>query len=70
MNSEKKKRKPGPQPSKLGPRKEIVKVSLRADELDTILRATNAPARYMREAALEKAQAARRDLDDYRYSDE
>ena len=50
------KRKPGRQPSEKGPRKEIVKVSLRADELAAILEVTSAPARYMREAALAQAK--------------
>lgn len=37
-------------------RDEIVKVSLNKGELSEIMKATNAPAQYLREAGLEKAR--------------
>jgi hypothetical protein len=49
------KRPPGRPPSPRGPRTEIVKVSLHPDELQAILRLTNAPAQFLREAAMEVA---------------
>lgn len=48
------KRKPGRPATAKGPRKHIVKVSLHGDELAALLEATNAPAQYMREAAMAK----------------
>lgn len=53
------KRKPGRPPSKKGPRKNIVKVSLHADELQTLMDVTNAPAQWLREAGLDKAKRAK-----------
>jgi len=50
------KRKPGRPTSPKGSRKHIVKVSLYADELEALLKVTNAPAQYLREAALDKAK--------------
>jgi hypothetical protein len=50
------KRKPGRPPSLKGTRKHIVKVSLHADELQTLLDVTNAPAQWLREAGLDKAK--------------
>jgi hypothetical protein len=53
------KRKPGRPPSPKGPRKNIVKVSLYADELQALLSVTNAPAQWLREAGLDKAKRAK-----------
>ena len=53
------KRKPGRPPSPKGARKKIVKESLHADELQTLLDVTNAPAQWLREAGLDKAKRAK-----------
>lgn len=42
--------------TKKGPRAEVVKVSLHKDELATIMKVTDAPASFLREAGLEKAR--------------
>jgi hypothetical protein len=42
-----------------GARPEIVKVSLHTDELNDILKVTNAPAAYLREAGLDKARKSK-----------
>ena len=51
----KSKRKPGRPASKEGPRSETVKVSLHPDELETIMKATDAPAAFLREHGLKAA---------------
>ena len=53
------KRKPGRPPSLKGKRPHIVKVSLHADELQTLLDVTNAPAQWLREAGLDKAKRSK-----------
>ena len=50
------KRKPGRPPSLKGTRPNVVKVSLHHDELEALLKVTNAPAQYLREAGLDKAK--------------
>jgi len=47
-----KKRTPGRPKGPKGPRTRIVKVSLHPDELNAILKLTNAPAQFLRESAL------------------
>ena len=47
------KRKPGRPKSPNGARKNIVKVSLHADELQALMDVTNAPAQWLREAGLD-----------------
>lgn len=49
-------RKPGRPTTPEGPRKHIVKVSLNDKELEAITNVTNAPAQFMREAALKVAK--------------
>jgi hypothetical protein len=50
------KRTPGRPKGPKGPRTRIVKVSLHPDELNAILKFTNAPAQYLRECALSFAR--------------
>ena len=50
------KRKPGRPRNPEGSRTEIVKVSLHADELAAILKATDAPAAFLREHGLKAAR--------------
>jgi hypothetical protein len=50
------KRTPGRPKGPKGPRTRIVKVSLHPDELNAILKITNAPAQYLRESALLQAR--------------
>jgi hypothetical protein len=50
------KRPPGRPPGPRGARTEIVKVSLHPDELNAILKLTNAPAQFLRESALLQAR--------------
>jgi len=50
------KRKRGRPKSTKGPRGEVVKVSLHHDELEALLKVTNAPAQYLREAGLATAK--------------
>ena len=50
------KRTPGRPKGPKGPRTLIVKVSLHPDELNAILKLTNAPAQFLRESALLQAR--------------
>jgi len=50
-----KKRPPGRPRTEKGTRSEIVKVSLHPDELETIMKVTDAPASFLREHGLKAA---------------